>query len=75
MIDGIEDEPPPKPPTIVETDRPMVRVSMGFFNYLQECADLVSAISTDDRPLTRYRAIEWRIAARAIQISHGKIEP
>ena len=71
MIDGIEDEPP-KPPAIVEVDRPMVRISMGFFNYLQECADLVSAISTSDLPLNRHRAMEWRIAARAIQITHGK---
>jgi len=76
MIPGIEDdveEPtqPCAPP--VEATRPTVRLSLGFYHYLQECGDLVAAMSTDDRPLTRRLCLEWRIAARAIQTSFGKL--
>jgi len=76
MIPGIDDDPeppppapPPKPP---EAGRPMVSVSLGFYQYLQECADQIAAMSTDIRPMSRRLCLEWRLAARALQISYGK---
>jgi len=76
MIPGIEDDPEPKPAPPVApapTDnRPMVRLSLGFYHYLQECADFVAGVSTDPRPMTRRLCLEWRLGAREIQISHGK---
>ena len=74
MIDGIDDdpEPGPVPPVPQEPERPMVRVSLGFYHYLQECADLVAAMSTDPGPINRLRALEWRIAARAIQLTFSR---
>jgi hypothetical protein len=72
MIPGIDDDPPlttaPAPPT-----RPMVTISLGFYHYLQDCADLISAISTDDRRLGRALALEWKLGARAIQYTAGKL--
>ena len=77
MIEGIEDDPEPAPPTPIlrGPDRPMVALSLGFYHYLQECADLVAVMSTDPRPHTRRLAMEWKLAARAIQTSFGKINP